>query len=286
MPTPDRPICFLFDNGSLRPAATLNLRRLAKALEQELRTAVRPVSLLHSSGVDPGELEGRPAELLEPALVDFARRGGMRAVLVPLFFGPSAALTSYLPARLESLGRRHPELRVQCAAPLVTPGDSSEAEVAAILAEAVRAVRDQHALVRPKVLLTDHGSPERAVVAVRDALGERLRAELRDEAAKVGVASMERRPGEAYAFNEPLLETALQEGDFASGDVIVALQFFQAGRHAGPGGDIARLCVEAERKSPSLRTYLTALLAEDRRLVGLLARRYEAALTGWTGAAR
>lgn len=276
--TSPHPTCFLFDNGSLRPASTLSLRRLAARLALALNVEVHPVSLLHSSALGPAELEGKPAHLLEPALLEFARGGGREAVLLPLFFGPSGALTDYLPARLASLRRHAPGMRIRRARWLVVPDDSSEGDVAGMLADAVRDVRRTHALASPKVLLTDHGSPQRAVTAVRDALGARLRKELADEVARVGVASMERRPGAAYAFNEPLLKEALQAGPFASGDVIVALQFLQPGRHAGPGGDIATLCAEATRASPSLRTFLTEPLGADPRLIGLLARRYQAAL--------
>ena len=58
---------------------------------------VVPVSLLHSANVAAEKLGGQGAELLEPALMKFAETGGSRAVLLPLFFGPSGALTDYLP---------------------------------------------------------------------------------------------------------------------------------------------------------------------------------------------
>ena len=108
----DPPTCFLFDNGSLRAAATLSLRELAQQLASTLRIPVRAVSLLHSSGVDPRELDGQPAELLEPSLLNFARAGGRHAILLPLFFGPSAALTEYLPARVQAIRRQCPALQV------------------------------------------------------------------------------------------------------------------------------------------------------------------------------
>ncbi|HRE81125.1 MAG TPA: cobalamin biosynthesis protein CbiX, partial [Opitutaceae bacterium] len=94
------PICFLFDNGSLRSEATLELRKIAAALSSRLERPVLPVSLLHSSGVDPSLLGGQAAELLEPALRVHVAEGRNKAVLLPFFFGPSAALTRYLPERL------------------------------------------------------------------------------------------------------------------------------------------------------------------------------------------
>ena len=65
------PVCFLFDNGSLRPTATLSLRKTAAELAVILKVEVRAVSLLHSSAIDPIKLGGQPAELLEPALHAF-----------------------------------------------------------------------------------------------------------------------------------------------------------------------------------------------------------------------
>ena len=47
------PLTFLVDNGSLEPAATLGLRSLAAQLTSVLGTSVEPVSLLHSSGIEP-----------------------------------------------------------------------------------------------------------------------------------------------------------------------------------------------------------------------------------------
>ncbi|WP_353057295.1 hypothetical protein [Salinicola sp. JS01] len=52
----------LVDNGSLRPAATLNLRRLAAALSQVSGEAVEAASLLHSFKIPPSSSAGtRPS---------------------------------------------------------------------------------------------------------------------------------------------------------------------------------------------------------------------------------
>ena len=278
MPGSDRPLCFLFDNGSLRPAATLSLRKLAQQVAGEIATDVRPVSLLHSSGVPAEELEDRRAELLEPALLEFARQGGRHAVLLPLFFGPSAALTEYVPQRVAAIQRQHPDLYVHTASWLARPDDGSEVQLAQMLGDAVRQVLQQHRLDRPRVLLTDHGSPQRGVTKVRDRLAEQLARQLGDAVTGVTAASMERREGDAYSFNEPLLEHALARPPHDTGDVVIALQFLQAGRHAGPGGDIAEICRTAESRQPGLRTYLTEPLVSDARLIQLLRQRYEEAL--------
>lgn len=65
----------------------------------------------------------------------------------------------------------------------------------------------------PSVIVVDHGSPNKDVAAVRDRLAEELSHRLvaKNIAKTVQAASMERRPGEEFAFADPLLETALPE---------------------------------------------------------------------------
>merc|ERR1711871_1772552 len=105
-----------------------------------------------------------------------------------------------------------------------------------------------------KVIVVDHGSPSPEVAAVRDHLANQVRDELESEYASsatvtVVAASMERRPGEKYAFADPLLESVLQENieGCGTGDVIVAMAFLSPGRHAGPGGDVADIIEEASK---------------------------------------
>jgi hypothetical protein len=266
--------CFLFDNGSLRAESTLSLRRVAAALAARTGHAVRAVSLLHSSNVPARELGGEPAQLLESALRDFlATEPAGGVVLLPLFFGPSAALTNYVPERVRALRENFPGARVRLAPCLVDVNNRDDRRVAKILADQARAAASAAGWRRPKVLLTDHGSPARAVTAVRDHLGAQLRAELGDEAAVVGVASMERRAGAEFAFNEPLLAAALRAEPFDAGEVVVALQFLSPGRHAGPDGDIAQICRAAEAERPGLRTRMTEPLASHPLLVEVLADR-------------
>lgn len=280
MPHWDPTICFLFDNGSLRAASTLSLRELAAELEIDLGVAVQPVSLLHSSGIDPAALGGEPAQLLEPALRDFAANGGRRAVALPLFFGPSAALTDYVPERVAAIRRTHPTLDVRLAPCLVTPDDDSADRVAAAIGRDIARAMHQRNWSQPAVVLVDHGSPRPAVAQVRDAVGARLRERMRDVAEPVLVSSMERREGTEYDFNEPLLERALTEVAAAGQRrVIVALQFLQAGRHAGSGGDIAAICARVGEQWPNLETTATEPMGKAPEIRELLRRRYTEAVT-------
>ena len=259
---------FLLDNGSLAPEATLGLRRLAADLAMRIGEQVAPVSLLHASAVPAEQLDGAPAEIFEPAVSRRCEAGQRSFVVVPLFFGPSRALTDYLPERIAHLRKKWPELQIRVAPAVRQPGDD---RLARILADQVRAVSP----APDRVALVDHGSPVREVTAVRDALAREL-------AGLLGVAvapcSMERRPEPEYDFNAPLLADLLNQPGWNSGEVVVALQFFLPGRHAGPAGDVARICREAEARHPGLRIRLTALLAGHPALVEILADRWKAGL--------
>lgn len=272
--TSDRPVCFLFDNGSLRASSTRSLRDVATRLETCIGVEVRAVSLLHSSAVPADELDGRPAQLLEPALDSFFQEGGRTAVAVPLFFGASAALTEYLPGRLAALRAKHAGIRLELARELVRLDRREDTRIAQLLADEVRKVLQVRRLEQPSVLLVDHGSPQRKVTEVRERLGEGLRSLLGPEVGTVGTASMERRDGEEFAFNEPLLEAALRHAPFNTGHVVLALQFLSPGRHAGPEGDLVRICERAQIEQPGLQVHFTQPLTGHPGLVPVLTERY------------
>jgi hypothetical protein len=272
------PVCFLFDNGSLRATSTLSLRATARQLAAELGIEVRAVSLLHSSAVNPVEVGGKPAQLLEPALEAFLEENPTADVVaLPLFFGPSAALTDYVPARLAALASKFPRAQIRLARWLVDPIETDD-RIAQALADAARRAIVGENLVRPKIVVVDHGSPQRAVTDVRNFLGSQVAVLLADLTETVAVASMEKRPGPEYGFNDPLLAERLRTPPFDHGDVVVALQFLSPGRHAGPDGDVARICAEARRERPELQTHLAETIASDKRVVAVLADRYWQAL--------
>ena len=260
----------LLDNGSLAPAATLRLRELATLLSERIGASVAPVSLLHSSGVPAEQLGGVPAEIFEPALTRRAHAGETHFLVLPLFFGPSRALTDYLPERIAHLREKFPALRVRIAPPLFAPDDP---RLAQILADHVQAAAREFAGERYRVALVDHGSPVRAVTAVRDELSCQLAGMLRG-GVEVAPCSMERRPEPEYAFNEPLLETLLAREGWNAGRVVVAMQFLLPGRHAGPQGDVAEICARVQSSHPGLRTQLTPLVGEHPALVEILADRW------------
>jgi len=169
----------LLDNGSLRPAATHRLRAVAAALAARTGYEIAPVSLLHSHRVPAAELDGRPAEILEPWLERHANVGTREFLLVPFFLGPSRALTGFVPGRIAKLQQRWPDLVVRVAPPLVSEDGEGSDAIAALLEERVRARLAEQSPAGPAaVAVVDHGSPEPKVTAVRDRVAARVRERL------------------------------------------------------------------------------------------------------------
>lgn len=263
--------CFLVDNGSLRASSTRNLRTIAAGLERGTGQRVVPVSLLHSSGVDPAELGGQPAELLEPALRRRLEAGEEAFLIVPLFFGPSFAVTRYLPKRLASLRRKFPGARIHVTPCLFDSFQGADLRLARILQERVEEVRV--AGEKPSVVVVDHGSPAPEVTYVRNFVAGQLSALLEGRVSRVTAASMERRQGDEYRFADPLLENVLGQAGFREGDVVVSMMFLSPGRHAGEGGDVSAICRTAEEANPGLRVRMTGLAGDHPGLIDLLAER-------------
>lgn len=268
---------FLVDNGSLRPAATLNLRRVAALLSQQLGETVQAASLLHSHKVHADQLDGAPALTLGPAAEHSAAQGATEIIVVPFFFGPSKALTGYLPERMAAMQATFPRVSVRVAQALVDERGGNDLRLAKILADNVR---EQLNGEQPRVALVDHGSPIAEVTAVRNRLAGQLSVLLADDVACVTAASMERREGEEYRFNEPLLENLLDTPEFQAGPVVLAMLFLSPGRHAGDGGDIAEICRAAQHRHSALSVATAKLVGEHPDVVEILYSRLCQAIDG------
>lgn len=267
---------FLVDNGSLRPQATLNLRRVAASLSEQIGETVQAASLLHSNKIPADEVDGIPATTLGPAAERSAEQGATEIIVLPFFFGPSKALTGYLPERMATMQERFPHVKVRVAQPLVDELGDNDLRLAHLLADNVREKLRPGA--KPHVALVDHGSPIPDVTAVRNRLAGQLSVLLANDVACVAAASMERREGDEYRFNEPLLENLLALPEFNAGPVILAMLFLSPGRHAGEGGDIAEICAAAEQQHPGLSVTTTKLVGEHPGIVDILATRLRQAL--------
>ena len=266
---------FLVDNGSLRAESVLNLRWVAGEVSRASGLTIEPASLLHSSRVPASELGGEPAVNLERRMRRCLEAGERAFTVIPFFFGPTGALTDYLPKRLAFLRERYGPFELERAPFLHLESENGPGDLADLLADRVGECLEQRGWVRPRVALVDHGSPLAVVTAVRDALARSLADRLGDAAESVAPCSMERREGPEYAFNEPLLEHLLGEPGWRDGPVVVSLLFLSPGRHAGPGGDVAEICQRAEAAAPGLRTAMTGLLGTHPGIVPLLLRRLE-----------
>ncbi len=279
MATTTPPCITLTDNGSYRPAATLSLRRLAAELGERSEHVVNPVSLLHSTKIPAEKLEGQPAHVFESFALAKREEGVNSFLVVPLFFGPSAAIAEYLPQRADVLREEHqwPELEVRVCPSLVNCQKPEDKRMVSMLADLVRQKRAEIGVEHAAVALVDHGAPRIEVTQVRNFLADQLREVLGDEASVVTACSMERREGEAYAFNEPLLEVLLGSEGFRH-EVIVSMLFLQPGRHAGAGGDVANICQDAEKVTPGLQTHMTELVGTHPLLLDILVERLEQGL--------
>lgn len=265
----------LIDNGSKRPAATKNLRRLAAEMSRRVGEDVHPVSLLHSSAIAPTDLDGRPADTLAAFLNRQVEQGERSFSIVPLFFGPSRAIDLFLPTILADIEAEYGPLESRVA-PVLCPLPEGEARLIDILEDHAREAIERHGLRPTQVVLVDHGSPVPKVTAVRQwlaaGLARRFAGELR-----VTEAVMERRQGRQYDFNGKLLEEVLAAiapieapgqpleqpvGGGIRTDVVLALQFISPGRHAGPGGDIAEIVETAMDRHPHLRAVESRLISD------------------------
>ncbi|KAA6186611.1 cobalamin biosynthesis protein CbiX [Thiohalocapsa marina] len=263
----------LLDNGSTRPEATRNLRRLAAALSARTGRTIHPVSLLHASRIDPADLDGVRADILEPFLLHQCEQGQRDFTILPLFFGPSRALEQFIPDLVERMAQQIGPLRVKVA-DVLCPLPAGEPGLVDILADHVTATVARHGLQAPRVVLVDHGSPVPAVTAVRHWLAARL-AERLHGVQGVSEAVMERRPGAEYDFNGALLADWLAQIGSGSPvtEVVLAMQFISPGRHAGVGGDIESISQEAMAQQPGLRVLPSPLLGEHPRLLDILTQR-------------
>ena len=244
----------LVDNGSLEPAATLNLRRVAAALEATAGRAVAPVSWKHSDRIPAERLEGRPASTLGPFIREQFARGERVFHVLPFFISPQGAIGSSLRRDLEQLQAELGPFSFTFGA-----GLSETGVIVRIVAERIRETARAAGLVSPPVVLVDHGGPSAASAALRDRLAAEVAAELGREFTPPVAASME-------GDHPPLLAEVLSAPAHAGRDVIVALLFLSPGRHAGPGGDIAEICAA----SPA-RTHCTGLIGTHPLAISALA---------------
>jgi sirohydrochlorin ferrochelatase len=264
----NQPAIFLVDNGSLRPGATFALRDLADRLSARTGQKVEAVSLLHSHKIPAEKLDGTPATIVKRRMRELFQEGQREFIILPLFLGPSLAITDYLPGVVEDLRHEQAGLSVKIAHPIAGANvEHPDARLAEILQDHVNALGNPGEC---ELALVDHGTPIRPVNTLRNTVAGQL-AELMGQA--VQPCSMERREGPECAFNDPLLENLGVPERSGPRRLVLAMFFLLPGRHAGEGGDVAEIAENLVRSGAYTSVDSTRLLAEHPRLLDILSDR-------------
>ena len=262
----------LVDNGSLRPESYLSLRAVAAGISGALGREVVPVSMGYSDAIPNDEVGGESALTVEPVIREQHAKGVRSFTIVPFFIARGGGIVALLKKKLLGLQEELDGLSVEFTPFLYDEDREANTCIAEMLVDRIRDCIATNKLNQPSVIVVDHGSPKREAAEVRDKITLQVAALLRGAIASISPASMERRNGEQYDFNEPLLERQLRVDGFNRGDVVVAQLFLSPGKHAGAGGDIEAICREAESKQRGLRVHRTELLGIHPKIVGNLAR--------------
>jgi hypothetical protein len=265
---------YLIDNGSLAPAATFQLRELASALGALVNKKVKAVSLLHSHKISAEALQGIPATIVKRQMREDLAAGHRHFILLPLFLGPSRALSDYLPVVLEELKSESGEFTAVIAEPLAGGSVSEpDSRLAVMLADRVHTADPSGTM---QIALVDHGTPAREVNTLRNSVAAQISTLL---GRPVVAASMERREGPEFAFNEPLLEDLDKSPGMNNGALLAAMFFLLPGRHAGDGGDVAQIGEALVERGAFAQVARTVLLGGHPILLEILADRLAATVT-------
>lgn len=272
----------LVDNGSKRPAAFLNLRRLAAQLGKKAGMPIDAVPLQHANKIPPGAfghaLDGQPVVTLKEYVEEALKKGLDELVIVPLFFGHSRAISSFIPETLNTLQKAHGRFDVSIA-DVLCPLPQGEPILARLLYQNLQSLHELPSVKFDFIILVDHGSPYRKVTDVRVKIAAQL-ADCLPEGNGLLQASMEKRAGPEYDFCGPLLADLLdelaQENDRLN--IAVSMLFLSPGRHAGEGGDIAGICDQAMQDHPGLKVQISPLVGDNPLLIDILLDRLRATL--------
>ena len=267
----------LCDNGSKNPGATLMLRQVAKKLSTSCGHPVDAVSLQHADKISAALINNEPAWVFKDYLRLYLQQGIRSFFVLPLFFGKSRALTSFIPDQQALLEAEFGPFEL-LVADVLYPLPDGDIRLAEILADQIVAAQKNNQEQTQNVVLVDHGSPVARVTAVRQKLAQEVQQVL-GERVHLEQACMERREGSEYDFNGELLENWLiRQAQTGIKSAIVSMMFLLPGRHAGAGGDIVEICERVMQSYPDFVVKLTPLVAEHDGLVDLLCSRLQAPL--------
>jgi sirohydrochlorin ferrochelatase len=265
-------VIMLCDNGSVRANATLQLRRLAKGLGEKTGHPVHAVSFKHANRIAVEEIDGIPAQVFRSFMTEQLAQGQRDFILLPLFFGNSKALTSFVPDEVAALTEKFGEFKLAIAE-VIYPLPQGEPLLTAIIYDHIHDTASKHNLPLQNLVLVDHGSPVPRVTEVRKHLAQTVQQKLPADC-QLEQAVMERREGKEYDFNGALLQDWLTEkAQAGERSAIVILMFFLAGRHAGEGGDIVDICNTVMEQNPGFKVAISPLITEHPDFVAILQKR-------------
>lgn len=128
-------------------------------------------------------------------------------------------------------------------------------------------------MIKPTIMLVDHGSPLPRVTEVRKHLAKTVQDELAADC-YLEQAVMERREGKKYDFNGVLLKDWLtHKAEDGETSALVILMFFLAGRHAGEGGDVIEICDSIMKQYPGFQIAISPLITEHSLFLSILKKR-------------
>ena len=264
----------LIDNGSSKADATLQLRLLAKNLSNKTGRLIHPVSLQHANKIPTEQLHDSPARVFPEFMAEKLAEGEREFILLPLFFGVSKALSSFIPEQSDLLKHKFGEFSLRVAK-VIYPLPEGEQLLSEIINDHITLTAKQHKLPLKNIVLVDHGSPIPRVTEVRKHLANTVQQKLSDNI-MLEQAVMERREGNEYDFNGDLLKDWLiKKAESGESNAIIALMFFLAGRHAGEGGDIVEICEDVNKQYPDFKIAISPLISEHESLLSILHSRLE-----------
>ena len=269
-----KPAILLVDNGSVRAQATLQLRHLAKDLSDKTGHLIHPVSLKHANRIAAAKLHNISAQIFHDFMMQQLKQGQREFILLPLFFGNSKALTSYVPDEVALLKKQFGDFKLDMSN-VIYPLPIGEPLLTLIIHEHIHKTAEKHHLPLKNIVLVDHGSPVPRVTEVRKHLVNTVQRELAAEC-QLEQAVMERREGKEYDFNGPLLQDWLtQKAESGETSAVVILLFFLAGRHAGEDGDIIAICDSVMKQYPGFKIAISPLITEHPSFLAILKKRLE-----------
>ena len=260
---------FLVDNGSLRPESILYMRKVARALELETKSPILQSGIMHSHKVDTGNLNNKPGSSMDSFFRSIKSDEEDKLAFIPMFLGPSLAITDWLPSQLDKWKGSNLEKRFAIADTLYRKGDD---RIARALHDLVTKELSKKITEKVSIVLVDHGTPLLAVNRVREEVGSQLKGLLAQSVSGFFTACMERRSGKDYDFNNPLLDKVLEEVYSRGESVVLAQLFLTPGRHAGPDGDLASICEPFEKRG--MKVLRTPTLGDHPLILEILAERF------------